>query len=131
MLRRVDRQGYKNKHTITVFKKMKEKESSYLETLSNVHETKFSVRHLLMMAIGGTIGAGFFIGTGIMLQDSGPLGTLIAYCIAAMAVYPVMQALGEMTVFMPQTGSFAKYGSRFIDSSMGFVSGWNYWFFIF
>jgi lysine-specific permease len=86
------------------------------------------VRHLLMMAIGGTIGTGLFLDSGTMIQRSGPFGALLAYIVAALSIYPVMRSLGEMTTFLPLSGSFARYGSRFVDSSMGFMCGWNYWF---
>jgi lysine-specific permease len=93
-----------------------------------VPQGKISVRHLLMMAIGGTIGTGLFIDSGMMLQRSGPFGALLAYIIASLTIYPVMRSLGEMTTFLPITGSFSKYATRFFNQSMGFMCGWNYWF---
>ena len=69
-------------------------------------------RHVAMMALGGTIGTGLFIGTQKALADAGPLGALLAYAFMASIVYSVAQSVGEMTTFIPITGSFAVFLSR-------------------
>ena len=95
-----------------------------------VEETKrsLSARHLEMIAIGGTIGTGLFIGAGSVLATSGPGGALFAYSIVGFFVYFVVSSLGEMAAYIPVSGSFNDYASRFIDKSLGFTMGWNYWF---
>ncbi|KAI8873700.1 lysine-specific permease [Ramicandelaber brevisporus] len=85
-------------------------------------------RHMSMIAIGGTIGTGLFVGSGAALAASGPGGTLIAYAIMGIMVFFVMTSLGELATYMPISGSFNSYGSRFIDPAIGFALGWNYWF---
>lgn len=85
-------------------------------------------RHLQMIAIGGTIGTGLFIGSGGAISKSGPAGALIAYAFVGTLVYSVMVALGEMATYLPVSGAFTVYASRFVDSSLGFAMGWIYWF---
>ncbi|KAE8348599.1 amino acid permease [Aspergillus coremiiformis] len=85
-------------------------------------------RHLQMIAIGGTIGTGLFIGSGTAISKAGPVGALIAYLFVGTIVYSVMQALGEMASYLPIQGAFTSYAARFIDPSLGFAMGWIYWF---
>lgn len=85
-------------------------------------------RHLQMIAIGGTIGTGLFIGSGTAISSAGPAGALIAYAFVGTLVYSVMIALGEMATYIPITGAFTAYASRFVDPSLGFAMGWIYWF---
>lgn len=85
-------------------------------------------RHLQMIAIGGTIGTGLFIGSGGAIANAGPAGALIAYAFVGTLVYSVMVALGEMATYLPVSGAFTVYASRFVDHSLGFAMGWIYWF---
>ncbi|KAF2721601.1 amino acid permease [Polychaeton citri CBS 116435] len=85
-------------------------------------------RHLQMIAIGGTIGTGLFIGSGTALATAGPAGALIAYAFVGTLVYSVMVGLGEMATYMPVAGAFTVYASRFADPSLGFAMGLIYWF---
>lgn len=85
-------------------------------------------RHLQMIAIGGTIGTGLFIGSGGALANAGPAGALIAYAFVGTLVYSVMVGLGEMATYIPVSGAFTAYASRFVDPSLGFAMGWIYWF---
>ncbi|KAH7383066.1 putative arginine transporter [Cadophora sp. MPI-SDFR-AT-0126] len=89
---------------------------------------KLKSRHLQMIAIGGTIGTGLFIGSGGAIAKSGPAGALIAYIFVGTIIYSVMTSLGEMATYMPVTGAFTAYATRFIDPSLGFAMGWIYWF---
>ncbi|KAI1352910.1 arginine transporter [Xylaria sp. FL0043] len=84
--------------------------------------------HLQFIAIGGTIGTGLFLGSGKALATAGPVGCLIAFLFVGSIVYSIMVSLGEMATFMPIAGSFTAYASRFVDPSLGFASGWIYWF---
>ena len=85
-------------------------------------------RHLRMIAIGGAIGTGLFVATGASLSTAGPGGAIAAYLVIGIMVYFVMTSLGEMATHMPVAGSFETYASRFVDPSVGFALGWNYWF---
>jgi lysine-specific permease len=85
-------------------------------------------RHLNMIAIGGAIGTGLFLASGGTVSQAGPGGALIAYSVIGVMVYFLMTSLGEMATFMPVTGSFETYASRFVDPAFGFAIGWNYWY---
>jgi lysine-specific permease len=85
-------------------------------------------RQLSMIAIGGAIGTGLFFASGTAISQAGPGGALLAYSIMGFAVYCMMQSLGEMATQLPIPGSFEAYAERFIDPSLGFAVGWNYWF---
>ncbi|KAJ5653524.1 hypothetical protein N7490_000527 [Penicillium lividum] len=89
---------------------------------------KLKSRHLQMIAIGGTIGTGLFIGSGTAIANGGPVGALIAYIFVGTIVYSVMTALGEMATYLPIPGAFTAYATRFVDPSLGFAMGWIYWF---
>ncbi|WP_251028703.1 amino acid permease [Bacillus sp. ISL-18] len=91
-------------------------------------ERKLKTRHLSMIAIGGTIGTGLFLASGTTIHDAGPGGALAAYLIAGIMVYFLMTSLAEMAVFIPISGSFSTYTSRFVDPALGFAVGWNYWY---
>jgi len=83
-------------------------------------------RHLHMIAIGGSIGAGFFVGSGSALTKGGPASLLICFLIAGVLIFNVVYALGELAVMYPVSGGFYTYSIRFIDPSWGFAMGWNY-----
>ncbi|KAI1419597.1 amino acid permease/ SLC12A domain-containing protein [Xylaria sp. FL1777] len=83
-------------------------------------------RHLHMIAIGGSIGAGFFVGSGSALMKGGPGFLIIDFLIIGIMIFNVVYALGELAVMYPVSGSFYTYSTRFIDPSWGFAMGWNY-----
>ncbi|KAI8243827.1 Amino-acid permease inda1 [Colletotrichum sp. SAR 10_99] len=85
-------------------------------------------RHLQMIAIGGSIGAGFFVGSGSALTKGGPGSVLICFLIAGVMIFNVVYALGELAVMYPVSGGFYTYSIRFLDPSWGFAMGWNYVF---
>lgn len=85
-------------------------------------------RQLTMIAIGGVIGAGLFVGSGVVIRDTGP-GTFITYGLAGILVIMVMRALAEMAVAHPATGSFADYSRAALGNWAGFSVGWLYWYF--
>lgn len=89
---------------------------------------KLKSRHLQMIAIGGTIGTGLFIGSGSAIANAGPVGALIAFIFVGTIVYSVMTALGEIATYIPIPGSFTTYAARLIHPSLGFSMGWIYWF---
>ncbi|WP_281198374.1 amino acid permease [Staphylococcus schleiferi] len=85
-------------------------------------------RHISMIAIGGAIGTGLFMTSGGAIHDAGPLGALLGYSIIGIMVFFLMTSLGEMATYLPVSGSFSTYATRFVDPSLGFALGWNYWF---
>ncbi|KAM4059278.1 amino acid permease [Hirsutella rhossiliensis] len=85
-------------------------------------------RHLHMIAIGGSIGAGFFVGSGAALSKGGPGSVFIDFLIIGIMMFNVVYALGELSVLYPVSGGFYTYSARFIDPSWGFAMGWNYVF---
>ncbi|EKF1339075.1 amino acid permease [Listeria monocytogenes] len=85
-------------------------------------------RHLSMIAIGGSIGTELFLASGNAIHTAGPGGALVAYVAIGIMVYFLMTSLGEMATYMPVSGSFSTYASRFVDPAFGFALGWNYWF---
>lgn len=85
-------------------------------------------RHLSMIAIGGSIGTGLFLASGNAIHTAGPGGALVAYVAIGIMVYFLMTSLGQMATYMPVSGSFSTYASRFVDPAFGFALGWNYWF---
>lgn len=87
---------------------------------------KLKGRHIQMIAIGGSIGTGLFVGSGGALATGGPASLLIAFSLIGMMLYCVVHALGELAVLYPVAGSFAAYSTRFIDPAWGFAMGWNY-----
>lgn len=89
---------------------------------------KLSARQVQMIAIGGTIGTGLFLGTGNSLSKGGPGSMLLSYAIVGGIVFTTMLCLGEMAAFIPVAGSFCTFAGRFVDGAFGFALTWNYWF---
>ena len=85
-------------------------------------------RQLSMIAIGGAIGTGLFFASGSAISHAGPGGAVLAYTVMGLAVFCMMQSLGEMATQLPILGSFETYAERFVDPSFAFAVGWNYWF---
>jgi L-asparagine permease len=86
-----------------------------------------SSRQVKMIAIGGAIGVGLFLGSGGKLADDGP-GLILSYALCGVAAFLVMRALGELVLHRPTAGSFVSYAREFIGPWAGFTSGWLYWF---
>lgn len=84
-------------------------------------------RHISMIAIGGAIGTGLFVASGATISQAGPGGAFVAYLAIGCMVYFLMTSLGEMATYLPVSGSFETYGTRFVDPAFGFTLGWNYW----
>ena len=87
-----------------------------------------SQRQLTMIAIGGVIGAGLFVGSGVVISGTGP-GSFITYGMAGVLIIMVMRMLAEMAVANPSTGSFADYSRKAMGNWAGFSVGWLYWYF--
>ncbi len=85
-------------------------------------------RHLTMIAIGGVIGAGLFVGSGVVINETGP-AAFLSYLITGVLIVLVMRMLGEMATANPSTGSFADYARRALGGWAGFSVAWLYWYF--
>jgi GABA permease len=85
-------------------------------------------RHLSMIAIGGVIGAGLFVGSSSGIAAAGP-GILLSYALVGTLVVLVMRMLGEMSAAHPASGSFSAHADRALGRWAGFSIGWLYWFF--
>ncbi|GME78028.1 unnamed protein product [Ambrosiozyma monospora] len=100
--------------------------------VGEVHETavkrSLKPRHISMIALGGTIGTGLFVGTAAPLSEAGPVNTLISYLLFGVFAYFVTQSLGEMATHTPVSGSFCVFNTRYISKSVGFATNWCYWF---
>jgi GABA permease len=85
-------------------------------------------RHLTMIAMGGVIGAGLFVGSGVVIGEAGP-GAFLSYLITGLVIVLVMRMLGEMATANPSTGSFADYARAAMGGWAGFSVAWLYWYF--
>lgn len=83
-------------------------------------------RQLQMIAIGGAIGTGLFLGAGKRLHDAGP-SLLLVYAFCGVFAYLILRALGELVVHRPSSGSFVSYAREFFGEKSAFVAGWMYW----
>ncbi|KAL1633872.1 hypothetical protein SLS58_010928 [Diplodia intermedia] len=89
-------------------------------------------RHMQMIAIGGSIGAGLFVGTGSALRTGGPASLtadgmqLIGFMTIGVMMLCTVQALGELAIIYPVNGAFYEYGIRFVDPAWGVAMGWQY-----
>ncbi len=84
-------------------------------------------RHIQMIAIGGSIGVGLFMGASGTIQLAGP-AVLLTYVLVGLITYIIMRSLGEISVEYPISGSFSAYANEFVSPSMGYMTGWSYWF---
>jgi AAT family amino acid transporter len=84
-------------------------------------------RHIQLIALGGTIGVGLFLGSAKAIHKAGP-GLLLAYAVGGIAIFLIMRALGELLIYRPVAGSFAVYADEFCGPFAGFITGWSYWF---
>jgi GABA permease len=83
-------------------------------------------RHLTMIAIGGVIGAGLFVGSGVVINTVGP-AAFLTYAVTGVVIVMIMRMLGEMATASPSTGSFADYARQALGGWAGFSVGWLYW----
>lgn len=105
---------------------MTELEAAVAKTAQSSLNKSLKNRHLQMIAIGGAIGTGLFIGSGGALQTGGPAALLIGWGLVGTMIFCTVHAIGELAVHLPISGSINVYSSRFIDPSWGFTMGWNY-----
>ncbi|APC21145.1 amino acid permease [Pseudomonas protegens] len=84
-------------------------------------------RHIFMLSLGGVIGTGLFMGSGVTINQGGPWGAILSYLVAGFLMYLVMVCLGELSVQMPVSGSFQAHATKYIGPATGFMIGWVYW----
>jgi AAT family amino acid transporter len=84
-------------------------------------------RHVEMIALGGTIGVGLFMGSANTIMMAGP-SVLICYAVTGLVMFFIMRIMGEMLYQEPVTGSFATYGHKYISPYVGYLTAWCYWF---
>lgn len=85
-----------------------------------------SNRHIQLIALGGAIGTGLFLGVGQAAVLAGP-SVILGYAIAGIIAFFIMRQLGEMVVHEPVSGSFSYFANKYWGSFAGYASGWNYW----
>ncbi|ENX57788.1 MULTISPECIES: amino acid permease [Acinetobacter] len=85
-----------------------------------------SNRHIQLIALGGAIGTGLFLGISQSIKLAGP-SVILGYAIAGLIAFLMMRQLGEMVVQEPVSGSFSHFAYKYWGSFAGFMSGWNYW----
>ena len=83
-------------------------------------------RHIQLIALGGAIGTGLFLGIAQTIKMAGP-SVLLGYAIGGFIAFLIMRQLGEMVVEEPVAGSFSHFAYKYWGSFAGFASGWNYW----
>ncbi|WP_231443625.1 amino acid permease [Brevibacterium zhoupengii] len=83
-------------------------------------------RHVSMLAIGGAIGVGLFLGSGAGIELTGP-SIILAYAVVGMFIFVVMRAFGELLSYRSISGSIAEFAREFLGPKMGFIAGWGYW----
>ncbi len=82
-------------------------------------------RHINMIAIGGAIGTGLFLGAGGRLHSAGP-ALAVAYAVCGLFAFFVVRALGELVVHRPSSGSFVSYAREFLGEKGAYAAGWMY-----
>ncbi|MEV8230542.1 amino acid permease [Streptomyces sp. NPDC079167] len=92
------------------------------------YQRGLGARQIQMIAIGGAIGTGLFLGAGKAIDRAGP-SLILAYAIAGLVIFFIMRALGELLMYRPVSGSFSEYAREFLGPFFGFVTGWTYWLF--
>jgi GABA permease len=94
---------------------------------TGLHRT-LKARHMRMIALGGVIGAGLFVGSGVVIQATGPAAVL-SFALTGALVVLVMRMLGEMASAYPAVGGFYEYNRLALGALAGFMTGWMYWYF--
>lgn len=96
--------------------------------VDNKHDLKqgLSNRHIQLIALGGAVGTGLFLGISQTIKLAGP-SVLLGYALAGVIAFLIMRHLGEMVVEEPVSGSFSYFANKYWGPMAGFMSGWNYW----
>ncbi|WP_378955711.1 amino acid permease [Pelosinus sp. sgz500959] len=84
-------------------------------------------RHIQLIALGGAIGVGLFLGSGGAIKTAGP-SLMLVYFLAGIIMFYIMRALGEVAVAYPVSGTFSAHANIFLGPLNGYITGWTYWF---
>ncbi len=84
-------------------------------------------RHIGLIALGGSVGVGLFLGSSAAIQVAGP-SLLLSYFIGGIVVFFLLRALGEVAVAYPVAGSFSAHAHSYLGALAGYLTGWTYWF---
>ncbi|MDI1487621.1 MAG: hypothetical protein OHK93_006891 [Ramalina farinacea] len=106
-------------------------EASYIPTDPQYGSTTRALksRHIQLIALGGCIGTGLFVGTGATLSLVGPAALFLSFLVISALVWVVMQDLAELATYIPLSGSSVPfYVHRYVEPSLAFAAGWNYWY---
>src|SRR5882672_9699631 len=103
-------------------------ETSGVDSGSHGLRRTLRTRHMRMIALGGVIGAGLFVGSGVVIQATGP-AAVISFALTGALVVLVMRMLGEMAAGYPAVGGFYEYNRLALGELAGFMTGWMYWYF--
>src|SRR3954447_24501514 len=90
------------------------------------YERGLGSRQVQMIAIGGAIGVGLFLGAGANIAKAGP-SLIFMYALAGVIIFFIMRALGELLLYRPVSGSFAEYSREFLGPFFGYFTAWTYW----
>ncbi|AJW42617.1 L-asparagine permease [Rhodococcus sp. B7740] len=90
------------------------------------YRKELAPRQIQMIAIGGAIGTGLFMGAGGRLRDAGPALVLV-YALCGFFAFLILRALGELVMHRPSSGSFVSYSREFFGEKVAFAAGWLYW----
>src|SRR5882672_2782247 len=118
---------------VVALRGMPQTKNAPLPPSSGLHHS-LRQRHMTMIALGGVIGAGLFVGSGVVIRAAGPAAVL-SFVITGLLVVLVMRMLGEMAVALPAVGSFYEYARLAwsdrprVGELAGFLAGWMYWYF--
>ncbi|WP_404819442.1 amino acid permease [Levilactobacillus huananensis] len=83
-------------------------------------------RHVQLIALGGTIGTGLFLGAGQSIHLAGP-AIILAYLITGIMCFLLMRALGELLLSDLNVHSYIDFIQRYLGDNLSFVAGWTYW----
>lgn len=117
----------KHDRIVNEVKELNDLEKAVHNTNNTGLKKELSLRHLMMIVIGGCVGTGLFVNSGGALSSGGPASLIIGWSIVATMMFTTSLALGELCVTFPHvSGGFTTFSIRFIDPSFGFAIAWNY-----
>ncbi|MFJ6084621.1 amino acid permease [Streptomyces sp. NPDC092369] len=102
-----------------------QKRSGHVDAGDEGYSKTLKSRHINMIAIGGAIGTGLFLGAGGRLADAGP-SLFVAYAVCGLFAFLVVRALGELVLYRPSSGAFVSYAREFLGEKGAYVAGWMY-----